>query len=535
MASAAYQLSVRRACIMERIIQSRQMPSIHTAGFTAKLTAFIASRRFFAVIMVFFLLEAAWIALSGRYPMAFDEDFHLGIIRIYAHHLNPFWTRQPADADMFGAVVRDPSYLYHYLMSFPYRLMAVFTSGQTVQVLWLRFIDIGLFAASLPLYRRLLLKTGASRAVAHACLAIFILIPIVPLLAAQINYDNLLLPLTAATLLLTVDIGEEMKRTKRLNVKLLLSLTALGLLACLVKYAFLPIAVAIAVYLLVRFRQTYSSWRKFYRSLGFGFTLMTRRTRWLLLAAVVLAAGLFVQRYGVNLVRYHQPIPDCSQVLSVRQCSAYAPWVRDHNLAAAKSATASTSPLIFTADWFYGMWLRTFFAVDGPATDFQTRGPLVVPAISAIAFISIGAAAALLYAKRLLARYNGRVLWLFIAASAGYVGLLWLDGYQSFLKVGQATAINGRYLLPIMPLFLLICGLGWNELLRGRQTLKLAFAAAALLCMVGGGGALTYILRSNDAWYWNAQPVYDANHAVQKVLGPVTPGYRDQTQFLGKN
>ncbi|HXE10103.1 MAG TPA: hypothetical protein VN554_01620, partial [Verrucomicrobiae bacterium] len=111
--------------------------------------AILGSRRFFWVILALFVIQAAWIALSGLYPMAFDEDFHLGIIRLYAHHISPFWAGQPPGADAFGAVARDPSYLYHYLMSFPYRLSGLFTHDQTLQILWLRAINIALFTAGL--------------------------------------------------------------------------------------------------------------------------------------------------------------------------------------------------------------------------------------------------------------------------------------------------------------------------------------------------------------------------------------------------
>ena len=121
----------------------------------------------------------------------------------------------------------------------------------------LRFINIGLFAAALPLYRRLLLKTGASRALVNLCLAIFVLIPVVPLLAAQINYDNLLLPMTAISLLLAVSLGQELRRTRRLNLKTLLWLAIIVTLTCLVKYAFLPILLVIGAYLTVLLCWTY--------------------------------------------------------------------------------------------------------------------------------------------------------------------------------------------------------------------------------------------------------------------------------------
>jgi len=501
----------------------------------SKLRAFLGSRRFFAVIMAVFLIEAIWLALSGRYPMAFDEDFHLGIIRLYAHHLSPFWSGQPSGADSFGAVARDPSYLYQYLMSFPYRLVTLFTHSQTVVVMVLRGISIALFAASLPLYHRLMLKTGASRALVQSCLALFVLIPIVPLLAAQINYDNLLLPLVALALLLTADIARELRATQRLNTKRLLVLVILSLLASLVKYAFLPILLAIAAYLAVCCWRAYPTWRKFWLSLGFGFTLMSRRLRWLLVVLTLLSIGLFVQRYGVNVVRYHTPIPDCGQVLSTQRCDAYGPWRRDHNTMLHKDPNATKSPLVYAADWFYGMWLRTFFAVDGPYTHFQTRGPFVVPSMAAIGFAGVGLLAAIGYSRRILRKYNRQVLWLFVGTVVSYAGVLWLDGYHSFLRIGVANAINGRYLLPILPLLLVMCGLGWGQLLRRRPQFKMAAIGLALLCMIWGGGALTYILRSNDAWYWPWTPLKSADHVLQDGLGPLTPGYHDPGAFMGRN
>jgi hypothetical protein len=307
------------------------------------------------------------------------------------------------------------------------------------------------------------------------------------------------------------------------------------LLTALVKYAFLPILLAITVYLAVCCWQAYPSWRKFWLSLVFGFTLMSRRLRWLLVIVTLLSAGLFVQRYGVNMVRYHTPIPDCGQVLSVEQCNAYGPWRRDHNTLLQKDPNAPTSPLIYAADWFYGMWLRTFFAVDGPHTSFQTRGPFVIPSMAAIGFAAVGLLAALGYSRRILRKYNRAVIWLFVSTVVSYAGLLWLDGYHSFLRIGVANAINGRYLLPILPLLLVLCGLGWGQLLQTRPRLKLAAAGLALLCMLWSGGVLTYVLRSNDAWYWPWTPLKGANHIIQDSLGPVTPGYHDPGAFMGRN
>ena len=141
--------------------------------------------------------------------MAFDEDFHFGIIRLYAQQWSPFFAHQPAGGNVYGALTSDPSYLYHYLMSFPYRLTTLFTSSQTLQIIALRFIDVDgddvLVTWSLVLFHRVLLKAKASVGLANVTLLFFILVPVVPLLAAQINYDDLLLPLTALALLMTLE------------------------------------------------------------------------------------------------------------------------------------------------------------------------------------------------------------------------------------------------------------------------------------------------------------------------------------------
>jgi nitrate/nitrite transporter NarK len=50
----------------------------------------ISSKWFFISITTFFFIEMAWIALSAIYPMLFDEEYHLGIIDIYARQISPF-------------------------------------------------------------------------------------------------------------------------------------------------------------------------------------------------------------------------------------------------------------------------------------------------------------------------------------------------------------------------------------------------------------------------------------------------------------
>ncbi len=497
---------------------------------TSRIVAFVGKPIFFRLIMGLFVLQALWIALSGLYPMAFDEDFHLGIISIYAHHISPFLAAQPEGSAQFGAVARDPSYMYQYLMSFPYRLIGLFTNDQTVRVLILRFLDIGLFAWGLVLFRRLMLRTGASRAIVHVCLLVLVLLPVTPLLAAQINYDNLFFPLVALALLWAADLASTIGK-RRMDAALVLRLTMLCLFTSLVKYAFLPIFAVIALYLALKAVSMFGSWKELRSAFMISLRSASKLAVTLLLVGLAVSGLLFAQRYVVNALRYHTPVPACDKVLSVDECSAYGPWARDRHYKQTKTGT-DHNPVIFMGDWLYGMWLRTFFAVDGPGTRYQTRGPLLFPGISAIIFTVSGMVLVAVYGKRVFRRYGGSALTLMALASFFYVAVLWLDNFAAYVSTGQPVAINGRYLLPVMLPLLLIGALSAGECLRGQEKAKMAVAALGVLSLLWGGGALTYILRSNDAWYRDNAAVRSANHAVQDTLGPITPGYYQPGEFL---
>ncbi|MBC7708368.1 hypothetical protein H7Y63_04030 [Polaromonas sp.] len=484
----------------------------------------IASQRFFQSIIVVSVVSATWIALTGHYPMAFDEDFHLGLIRVYASHSLPFFSNQPANADAYGAVARDPSFLYHYIMSFPYRLICLFTQNEHLQVLILRALNIALFTSCLPLFRQLLRRAGASAALAHTCLALFVLIPITPLMAAQINYDNAVLPLTAWLLLLALETRATLGREK---ILILMKIMVIGLTGSLIKFAFLPIFLAVVAWLFFQLKP----WRM--RSKPAVKELLdTFRTRTggVLLGLIIVLSLFGLNRYGVNVIRYHDPIPDCGKVLSLDHCKYYGPYIRDYNFSLNKT-NYNTSLYEFSKEWLYGMWLRSTFAVDGPATQFQTRGPLFIPAITAIILPLLGVGAFLWRGRQLL-RSNRASSSLFIAVSTIYVGALWLQEYKLFKHTGLPVAINGRYLLLIILLAMFVFGQALSLGLGRLTYLKTGLATLSIIAMLWGGGALTYILRSSDAWYWNGGVIKAANHGVQHTIGPVTPGYYRPNAFL---
>ncbi|HVX58758.1 MAG TPA: hypothetical protein VG964_03425, partial [Candidatus Saccharimonadales bacterium] len=212
----------------------------------ANLSRVIASNGFFKAILIIFVLQAIWIAISAGYPQPFDENTHFGLIQLYSHHWLPFIS-EPTTANTFGVVSRDPSYLYHYLLSFPYRLSAHFLRNVDEQILFMRLFSIAFFAWGLVLFRKLLGYCKVSDGVLNASLLFFVLIPVVPLLAGQLNYDNLLMLLTPAVLLAAVRFTERLKAGE-FNLSGLCICLALGLLASITQIDFLPIFVGIIVW-----------------------------------------------------------------------------------------------------------------------------------------------------------------------------------------------------------------------------------------------------------------------------------------------
>lgn len=497
----------------------------------------LASQKSFQAIVALFVGQAGWIAGSSHYPMAFDEDFHLGVIRLYAHHWSPFWGSDPGAA-VYGAVSRDPSYLYHWLMAWPYRLISLFTDNQVAQVIFLRFINIALFAVGLIIIRRLLRRIGASEAITNLSLLLFVLVPVVPFLAAQINYDNLFIPALGLCLLLTMDFVAGLKKSG-FGLSRFLLLVSGCLLTSLIKYAFLPVLLIIALYVAWKTLAVYPrlkglghaltlDWRGLKPKLAVGLALLT-----------LLSAGLFAERYGLNFIRYHTPLPDCAQVLDVKRCRAYGPWVRDYDLAAARESLPSTSisrldgPLSYTQhEWLYGMWFRLFFSLDGPTGQFQTRGPLLLPGVGAIVLAGVGAVSLVAVGRRFWRRYDLRTISLLTAVSLTYLVALWLTEYQAYIHTGKPVAINGRYLLPILPFSIVVGALATNQLTQRLPRLQAGLAVIAVLCIAWGGGALTFILRSSDSWLWDNASVRHINYSIRNTLGPVVPGYSKDSLFL---
>ncbi|HSX31517.1 MAG TPA: hypothetical protein VLE99_06405, partial [Candidatus Saccharimonadales bacterium] len=410
-------------------------------------------------------------------------------------------------------------YLYHWLMSFPYRFISLFTHSQTAHVIVLRMINVGMFAYGLTLYRRIVRRVGVSPALAHSLFAVFVLIPVVPFLAAHINYDNLFFVAVALAVLLTMRLMAGFERGE-VDASNVLALLTVLFLSSLIKYPFLPILVTIGLYVLLRLWQTKLLGRLGFKRFTRSFQALPRAKKIVLVVACLLSIGLFAERYGENIVTYHNPVPACDAVISQDECAQYGPYGRDHLLAAEKPADFHASPIEYTWQWLYGMWYRLFFAIN---YDYATSPPLLV-----IAWMAVGLAVLLGMglAVRFRALFAGRparqlMLWVM----AAYSLVLFVDGFGAYAKTGQPVAINGRYLIPFLPFLFAFGGLAWSQLLRRQVVVKTAAASAVIaVLLLQGGGTMTYIIRSGDSWLWPNALVVRINRDVRSAAWPYIIG-----------
>lgn len=503
-------------------------------GTYRRIVTILGSNVFFGVVLGIFFVSAVWLAVSSRYPMAFDEQYHLGLIKLHALQWNPIFTHQPAGVAQYGALTRDPSYLFHWLMSFPYRLLSSWHLSEPRIIISLRLLNIALSGASIIVFRRVLAKTKATPAVINTVFLFFVLTPVIPFLAATINYDNLQNLLLATSLLYLIRFREQVQK-KVIDVPSALGFLTIGLLGSLVKFTFLPFLTAFTIYFiyaLLRFHL--ANRKKFKRALLKNIHAMSRFKKIVLATLLLLSIGLFVNTYGVNIVKYHNPIPQCGQVVSYTRCQAYSPWYRNY-LAAIHNKGVNPNPILYIGQWLGGMFNRLYFVINGhaPVNNYQN---FVAPLLGLAVILTgvFGFILAIRYGKRILLTDGVLAMLLFVLLV--YVASLWGRNYHDYLHLGQAVAINGRYLIPILPIFFVFIAQAYDCFLAERTKAKAAIFGVVIFMFLQGGGVSSFVYYSSDSWYWtNNKHAQDINHAAKKVIRPLFLNYYfKQLDFYNK-
>ncbi|HEX8227097.1 MAG TPA: hypothetical protein VF572_04500 [Candidatus Saccharimonadales bacterium] len=495
---------------------------------------FVRSQRCFYAVILLLILQALWIALTARYPQAFDENYHLGLIRLHTQQWLPFFTSQPPDSSVYGAIVRDPSYLYHYLMAVPYQMLRFATDSLTAQVIGLRLINIGIFVGALFIYRKLFDELGISRALRNVTLLFFVLLPVVPQLAGQINYDNLMVLLTALLFLYGVRYYRWVTTASAgspLPIVLILQIILTGCIGSIVKFPFAPIFFALAILLAMitvrRIRRQKSSVINLLEDKDSVPAGMSKLKLVGLALFTAVSIGLCIERYGVNMVQYQAPVPKCDMVLSIDECQKYSPWARDHLFAATYPEPTALGIAVYPWVWVHRTVYETMFSITSYIDDvwgtvtYKPYQPLTIVNYTGWTVLFAGGLLAAVFRRHI---WRNRGLVLLLAVSAFYLLVLFVQNFSMYLHTGEAVAIHGRYLVPLYPVLLVVLAIGFARFFDRERlaTYRNLFLVVVLLLFLQGGGIVGWIIYSDASWYLQQNYAAErANWLAKNVLTKV--------------
>jgi len=404
-------------------------------------------------------------------------------------------------------------------MSFPYRLLESLGLNDQTIIICLRFLSIAMFAVGLLLFRQLLRKTKASDAAINVAFMFFVMIPTVPLLAGQLNYDNLQFPLMALAMILTINFAEALKKRK-VKLALLAQILVVCILGSINKFTFLPVITAVVLYLAFILSRFYLLNRKIaIKAVKKDWRTMSKLRRNVAAGGLAIATGFFIWSYGVNIALYRNPVPPCHAVLGKEKCRDLGTWDRNDK-AAANNKGVDPNPVRFTYNWLNGMQYRLFFTINGASGESRYQNHMAMGITSAASMLAIvGGLLLLIYGRRILSTDPAFVCMLFI--SVFYIAIVWSRNYNDYLNLGQMLAINGRYLQPLLLPIILVMIASYQWALRKYPGLKLGLFTVAVLLFLSGGGITGFIHYSNANWYFENQPlIRGLNESAKKLVAP---------------
>ncbi|USN96602.1 MAG: hypothetical protein H6797_00145 [Candidatus Nomurabacteria bacterium] len=477
------------------------------------------SRYFMFAVLALFVIQALWIALSFRFSMLYDEAFHVDAIKLYSHQISPYITDQATYYDKYGSLSHGWATLFHYAMSFPYRLISVFTNDLVVRVISLRIIDIAMAATGVFLLSVLFRKMKIRQIYINITLLIYVLIPITPFVAATISYDNMLLPLTALYFIMGIDLLKK----KKVDATDYLRLIIIGCIASLVKFTFLPIFAASVLFIAVFMYKKHS--KAFFVEFIKSLKKKSKKSIYVLVSLTIIIVGWFSSIYLYNLAVYHAVNPECSRLMSEKRCESSGLVQRKEQALAIRNELKQTA---MNADQYIQYWVSHMInwsvTTGARPSDGGTVVAQPIKSIYKLIYIaSFVGFAILLYSWRSLHKDEG---WYFLVTITASLTLAeFLQNYLLYQKLLYPFSIQPRYFLSVVPIVIVMCMMACAFVLRKvKPEYKLLVVAVFFMLMTQGGGLTTHILLSQDTWYWDNSTVRDVNDTAKKILHPLVIG-----------
>ena len=179
----------------------------------------------------------------------------------------------------------------------------------------------------------------------------------------------------------------------------------------------------------------------------------------------------------------------------------------------------------FLSAWAKGMMHRLYFAIN---YDYFNYEELPIPITSAFIIGGVGLILSAVFCWILFKR--NRLLVLPATVIIVYVASILYVNFTDYLHFKTMLAINGRYLILILPLLFVLLASAYRVFFERitphhARAYIIGLTVVALLLASQGGGLLTFIVRSDQTWYWpNNTTVTNINLGTKNAITPLIFG-----------
>lgn len=438
----------------------------------------IKSNIFLKVTFAWFFVQSLFFALTTKFGLPPDETYHFTYIKLFAEHTPSPILASQGNYFILLEAVKNPFFLYHYLLSFPYLLI----SSLPGPYIFLRLINVGLGFASLYMVYKIANLIKISKLARN--LSIFMLSNTLMFvfIFSAVSYDTLFIFLSLAGVYLLLGLQQ------RIIAKELLLFTLVIATGILVKINFLPIAALLLVLFFAQYVKTIPSvFQSFKRTF-----LNNKKLNIFLVVLLGFLLTIFVQRYVGNIIHYGKIVPDCDQVQSFDYCMKNSIFQRTQSIAASNNQEAGVSVVSYILVWSKLMAQRTFGIY---AHHIRFPGSNLIVGWVFMMFLT-----GLIFFAKSWKPKDRAVTTVAVIIFFYLVTLIAQNYFQTYKSsFNIELAVHGRYAFSVLPfIFILIT----HYTLKGLRSglLKLLYIFATLIIFVLSGLPI-YINRSERTWY----------------------------------
>ncbi len=305
-------------------------------------------------------------------------------------------------------------------------------------------------------------------------------------LSGGVSYDNLANLCAAAGTLYLV----RALKGRKIITNSLLWIIAIGV-GILVKKTILPLAlimIVLWVIFMIKNRRQVNLKTEF----NWKFAIVT--------VFALLVVGVNISVYGVNLVKYMEPIPDCTDLLPQSQCdlSVYVRRAKELGFPEVKLTLRDvieqqkTNPINYVNEYWLNRMLKTIYGIMGHKAYFP---PLIIT-FYRLLYLFVFILAVKYWQKREYAFYALVIITLF------YILAIIISSYnEELMSDFRHVAVQGRYLFPILaPFYVLVThfisqiSINWFR--------RLTVATTLLLFTIGGPVVFLLVFARTNAVGW---------------------------------